>query len=303
MSEIQQQLRAFCEYSRVFKGNTERSVKTYEFELRAFINHTGIQSASEIDRSLIENYIVHKKLNQNWAAKTIRNRLMAFRIFLDWCAKNELIETNPAREIDLPRLPKKLPRHLGKEDAIKLLEWTQHYRYTVEFERSRAVAIIALFMFTGVRLNELYNLKMEDVQFSDRRVFVRSGKGEKDRFIPMSDDLTRYLKNYVFERDRRKRQCPYFFVSLKQDVPLGCKAIPRLVQKLRKASSIHFSPHMLRHTFATLMLEGGADIFSISKMMGHSDIKTTTIYLSVTTGQLQREVEKHPLSTIKAIRH
>ena len=239
--------------------------------------------------------MLNGKLERNWSAKTIRNRLMALRIFLDWCVKQENMSTNPAREIDLPRLPKKLPRHLGKEDAVKLLEWAQHYRYLHEFERSRAVAIIATFMFTGVRLNELYNLKMQDVQFSEQRLFVRSGKGEKDRFVPMNTDLINYLKIYVGERDSRNRHCPFFFVSLKRDVKIGCKAIPRLVQKLRNASGVHFSPHMLRHTFATLMLEGGADIFAISKMMGHSDIKTTTIYLSATTAHLKSEIGKHVL--------
>ena len=85
-------------------------------------------------------------------------------------------------------------------------------------------------------------------------------------------------------------------IHLKKDRRIGVKAIPRLVKKLRDASGVYFSPHMLRHTFATLMLEGGADIFAISKMMGHSDIKTTTIYLSATTAHLQAEVDKHPLA-------
>mmetsp|Transcript_22804 Transcript_22804/g.37936 ORF Transcript_22804/g.37936 Transcript_22804/m.37936 type:complete len:140 (-) Transcript_22804:4435-4854(-) len=128
--------------------------------------------------------------------------------------------------------------------------------------------------------------------------FVRSGKGNKDRFVPMNQDLAEHLRPYLRERDKLKRQCPYFFVSLKLDQRMGTKAVPRLVGKLRTASGVHFSPHMLRHTFATLMLEGGADIFAISKMMGHSDIKTTTIYLSASASHLQVEVEKHPLGKL-----
>ena len=155
--------------------------------------------------------------------------------------------------------------------------------------------LIALFMFTGIRLNELFNLKMQDVQFTECRIFVRSGKGNKDRFIPMNHDLAKHLQPYVRERDHHRRQCSYFFVSLKLDQRMGTKVVPRLVDKLREASGVHFTPHMLRHTFATLMLEGGADIFAISKMMGHSDIKTTTIYLSATTAHLVSEIEKHPL--------
>lgn len=298
MSEIHHQIQAFCEYSRVFKGNTERSVKTYRFELGAFVDATRVVTASEIDRRMIEQYMLTGKLERNWSAKTIRNRLMALRIFLDWCVKQGDRHDNPARDIDLPRLPKKLPRHLAREDALKVLDWAKHYRYSHEFECSRAVAIIATFMFTGLRLNELYNLKTSDVQLPERRLFVRSGKGEKDRFVPLNDDLIEHLKQYLFERARRNRQCPFFFVSLLEDRQIGEKTIPRLVGKLREASGVYFSPHMLRHTFATLMLEGGADIFAISKMMGHSDIKTTTIYLSASTAHLQGEVDKHPLSSL-----
>ena len=122
------------------------------------------------------------------------------------------------------------------------------------------------------------------------------GKGEKDRFVPLNQSLIEHLQRYLRERDRRNRQCPFFFVSLKADKPLGDKTIPRLVRKLRDASGVYFSPHMLRHTFATLTLEGGADIFAISKMMGHSDIKTTTIYLYATIEHLQAEVAKHSMS-------
>jgi site-specific recombinase XerD len=201
------------------------------------------------------------KLDQGWSAKTIRNRIIALRIFLDWCAKQKIVTDNPARNIDLPRLPKKLPRHLSKEDAIQLLEWAQHYRYVIEAERARAVAILAMFMFTGVRLSELFNLMVQDIQFAESRVFIRSGKGEKDRFIPMNPELVRYLRHYLDARDQRRWNCPFFFASVKSDRQMGTKTIPRLVTKLRDASGIYFSAHMLRHTFAKLMLEGGADIF------------------------------------------
>lgn len=296
MSDIHHQLRSFCEYSRVFKGNTERSVATYRFEINHFAKHTGVANAAAIDLKVIEDYIIAGKLDQGWSAKTIRNRIIAQRIFLDWCVKQKLVESNPARDIDLPRLPKKLPRHLSKEEAVRLLEWAQNYRYVIEAERTRAVAILAMFMFTGVRLSELFNLMVQDVQFAERRVFVRSGKGNKDRYIPMNPNLTFHLERYLKARDQRQLGCPYFFSSVKSDRRMGQKTIPRLVSKLRDASGIYFSPHMLRHTFATLMLEGGADIFAISKMMGHSDIKTTTIYLSATTAHLQAEVDKHPLA-------
>ena len=251
----------------------------------------------------MENYIIQGKVHKNWSAKTIRNRLQALKLYLDWCVRNKLIAINPVAEIDLPKLPKKIPRHLTLEQSEHLLDWTRNFRYSYKFERLRAIAIISLFIYSGIRLQELLNLRTEDLRFDDRSVFIKSGKGDKDRLIPMGFDLYRALQAYLKDRDRLKRQNPHFFLSLSADQPMQYQSVKRLVEKLRKKSGIYFTPHMLRHTFATLMLEGGADIFAISKMMGHSDIKTTTIYLSATTGHLQTEMHKHPLSSIGASNH
>ena len=303
MSEILHHHRTFCEYSRVFKGNTPRTIQWLKETIGYFVKDTKLERVSEINRNSIENFMLRGKLEKDWSPKTIRNRLVSLRLFLDWCVKQELLEKNPAREIDLPRLPKKLPKHLPLDDAKRLLDWTRNYRFAYKFERSRAVAIISLFVFSGIRASELMNLKTEDIRFKDESFFIRSGKGDKDRLIPMTDDLIIVLSEYLKERDRLKRSCPYFFVSLKLDEKMGAKAIPRLVKKIREKSGIYFYPHMLRHSFATLMLEGGADIFSISKMLGHSDIKTTTIYLSATVSHLKAEVDKHPLRSIANLRH
>ena len=189
----------------------------------------------------------------------------------------------------------KLPEHLTRDQALDLLDWTRSYRYAYPFERARAIALISTFIFTGVRAQELIDLNLADVRFEDRSLWVRAGKGEKGRLIPMTHDLMRVLTAYLKERDRLGRAHPRLFVSVKSDQPITYKSIQRLVHKLRDKSGIYFYPHMLRHTFATLMLEGGADIYAISRMMGHSDIKTTTIYFTATATHLQGEINKHPL--------
>jgi len=197
--------------------------------------------------------------------------------------------------LPIPKQPKQIPKNLTQDEAERLLDWTKSYTYPYRFDKYRAIAIIATFLFTGVRRSELIHIKMIDIDLENRTLTVRHGKGAKDRMIPLSLSLIEIYEDYLKERDRLGKNCPYFFTAMREDSIMGEKVIPRLVKKLREKSKINFYPHLLRHTFATLMLEGGCDIFSLSKMMGHSDIKTTTIYLSATTTHLKEQIVKHPL--------
>jgi len=128
-------------------------------------------------------------------------------------------------------------------------------------------------------------------------IFVRLGKGNKDRIIPMSFTLAQSLNRYLVERRKQQKTCPEFFTSSNRNIGFTSSGLKLLVNQLKKASGLEFTIHKLRHTFATLMLEGGCDIYSLSKMMGHSDIKTTTIYLSASAEHLRSQVVKHPLNS------
>jgi len=155
-----------------------------------------------------------------------------------------------------------------------------------------------MFIFTGVRRKELLTLKYADVDIENLSLFIREGKGGKDRVIPISYTLAEILKKYLEERKRLKKTCPEFFTSLNRNIGFTDSGMKRLVERFKKASGLQFGIHKLRHTFATLMLEGGCDIYSLSKMMGHSDIKTTTIYLAASAEHLRGQMTKHPLNNI-----
>ena len=139
-------------------------------------------------------------------------------------------------------------------------------------------------------------LKCTDIDLDNNVICVRQGKGSKDRVAPIPYRLVQILQKYSEERRRLKKTCPEFFASLNRDKGYTIHGLKRLVQQVREASGIHFGIHQLRHTFATLMIEGGCDIYSLSKMMGHSDIKTTTIYLSASVEHLRGQMDKHPLN-------
>lgn len=140
------------------------------------------------------------------------------------------------------------------------------------------------------------NLRYTDIDVDNLSLFINKGKGSKDRIIPISITLSIILKRYLNERQRLNKTCPEFFTSFDRNTGLTEINLKRLTEKIKLASGIKFTIHKLRHTFATLMLEGGCDIYSFSKMMGHSDIKTTTIYLSATVEHLRSQMTKHPLN-------
>lgn len=181
---------------------------------------------------------------------------------------------------------------------MKLLEISYNYPYDYKYLRYRNHAIFSTFIFAGLRKKELLSLKYTDVDIDNLSIFVRQGKGAKDRVIPMSFTLAQTLKKYLEERKRLNRTCSAFFTSLNRDMGFTDIGLRRLVRKIRATAKIPFTIHKLRHTFATLMLEGGCDIYSLSKMMGHSDIKTTTIYLAASAEHLRSQMTKHPLNDL-----
>jgi len=208
------------------------------------------------------------------------------------------MQANFTDDIEIPKLEKRLPPKLTKQDAMRLLEVAYNYPYDYHFLRYRNHAIFATFLFAGLRKKELLQLKLADVDLENLTIYVRQGKGSKDRIIPMSYRLADILNRYMKERRRLNKTCPGFFASHNHNQGLTEISLKRLVDKMRVASEIEFTIHKLRHTFATLMLEGGCDIFSLSKMMGHSDIKTTTIYLAASAEHLRAQIVKHPLNNI-----
>lgn len=286
----------YCEHCLVFRGLTKRTLRGYREVMKYYLQYSKTETIKEMSVDSIEQWILNGRLNRKWSNKTIRNRLTTLNSFAKWCLDKGYLEENPLEKIPKPKLRKSIPRHLTKDQALKLLGWTKHFRYRTKFEKTRAIAIIATFIFTGVRRSELLNLKIGDIDFQQRSLFVDSGKGGKDRFIPLNSTILSILQKYLMERDKLKKRDIHFFTSLTQDSRMGDKVLPRLVDKLRKRSKIYFSAHMLRHTFATLMLEGKCDLFSLSKMMGHSDIKTTTIYLSASQKLMHEQVVKFPLN-------
>lgn len=288
----------FYDYSLYFKGYSKATVKRYRQIINYYCKCACIEKFEEITDANIRAFFIHGRVEKRWKPTTFLIFHVSLGVFFRWCIENNYMSIDPIVDIEVPKLEKHLPSKLTKQDALKLLEVVYNYPYSFHFLRYRNHAVFAMMLFAGLRRSEIIHLRYTDVDIENLSIFVHQGKGSKDRIIPMSHTLAQSLKRYVEERKRLKKTCPEFFASLNRNTGFGDQSMKRLVVQMRKVSCIPFTSHKLRHTFATLMLEGGCDIYSLSKMMGHSDIKTTTIYLAASAEHLRAQMIKHPLNNL-----
>jgi len=286
----------FYDYSLFIKGYSKDTIKRYRNTIKFFCRYNKIERIEEVNQQMVRDFFFKGRSERNWKPSSFISYQAALLVFFRWCVANHYIKTNFAEDIEVPKAEKRLPAKLTKQDSLRILEVAYNYPYDRQFLRCRNHAIFSMFLFAGLRKTELLKLRFTDVDIENLSIFVRQGKGSKDRVIPMSYTLAQSLKRYVTERNRLKRTCPEFYTSLTTNSGLSDAGLKHLVTQMRKASGVKFTIHKLRHTFATLMLEGGCDIFSLSKMMGHSDIKTTTIYLAASAEHLRGQMMKHPLN-------
>jgi site-specific recombinase XerD len=296
--EIEILLQKFCDYSVSIKGYSKDTVRRYRYIIKCFCKIAGISEIGQVNNNNVRDLFYTGRTKRNWSVNTFIIYHKTLLVFFRWCIKQGYMENNPVIDIEKPKMEKRLPPKLTKQDTMKLLEIVYNYPYESSFLRCRNHAIFSTFIFAGLRKQELLNLKFADIDLDNLTIFVRQGKGNKDRMVPISYTLAQTLKKYKDERKKLNKTCPEFFASSRRNVGFTDAGLKRLTDKIRAVSNIKFTVHKLRHTFATLMLEGGCDIYSLSKMMGHSDINTTTIYLYASSDHLRSQMIKHPLNEL-----
>lgn len=288
---------SFCEEARLIKNFTPATIKWYCATLQAFLKfHPNLENLQEVNQEVLRQFLYNGRLNRNWTADTFLNHYKGLKSFLKWNVKRGNLVSNPIEQIEKPKLEKKLPKRISKQDALKVLEHSFHQPYAYRYQRYRDRAVFAVMIYAGLRSKEVLGLKMNDIDLQNSVISVVNGKGGKDRVVPICSSLKNILEEFQKDRTRLKKEEIQFFCRLRGNGPFTCNGLKKVVERLKERSGVNFSPHKLRHTFATMMLEGGCDIFTLSKMLGHSDIKTTTIYLSASVKHMQEQIMKHPLN-------
>lgn len=288
----------FYDYSSYIRGYSKDTIQRYRHTINYYRRFANIDTIEQVTEENVRALFYHGRTARQWQVSTFICSHKSLGVFFRWCVDQKYLLSNPVENIEIPKLEKRLPTKLTKQDTLRLLEIVYNYPYGNKFLQFRNHAIFSTLVFAGLRKRELLKLKLTDIDIENLSIFINQGKGSKDRIIPMNYTLAQCLKRYVVERKRLNKTCPELFVSLIKNVGYSEAGLKRLVFQIRKSSGLNLTIHKLRHTFATLMLEGGCDIYSLSKMMGHSDIKTTTIYLSASAEHLRAQIIKHPLSKV-----
>lgn len=218
----------FALYEKGLQPKTIRTIVSFIVALNDSFPQTSIKS---ITTSQIRQFLYQRKHERMWGNKTFRNARQYLKTFFDFCITAEYIFINPVEKIEKPKLPKHLPRCLTKAQVNTLLLHLDTYDWFNTLSRKRNQAIIRTFLFTGIRLNELLQLRSEAVNFTDRTITIIQGKGGKDRMVPIHPILLPYLKSY--QTEKRKQLNQYFFSSIRSDSKLTEKNLYAIFKKLQ----------------------------------------------------------------------
>ena len=260
------------------RGFSERTVQTYLYQNEQFLkfNNKKPEEIQEID---IKEYLGHLLSDKKDAHSSVALAKAALKFYYDEILKKNIVT------LKTPKLARKLPEVLTKEETRKLLDVLTHTKSRI---------IVKLLYSSGIRLSECLHLKIEDLELGNKMGWVRAGKGAKDRMFILSEDVSTEILHYVNTQNRRSG---YLFQgSVNQ--PLSARNVQKIVKKAAQNAGIQkqITPHKLRHSFATHLLEAGTDIRIIQELLGHSNLQTTQIYTKVSQQQLRKV--KSPLDSL-----
>ncbi|WP_075343743.1 tyrosine-type recombinase/integrase [Tenacibaculum agarivorans] len=278
----------FKRYALYEKEITPKATQSIINSTKKLFEVTNIENLKDITTDIIRGYLYDQKEQRLWTAKTFRNKRQHLKSFFDYCVSHEYISKNPVEKIGKPKLPKTTPRFIKTQDLLFIIAHTELYPWRYEVERTRNNAIISTFLFTGMRLSELLNLQLTDVNIEEQEIIIKKGKGKKERIVPIHHKLLPQLKRYLKERKRCKNQSIWFFQSLKLPTQITPKTIHIICKKISKASGVKFTPHNLRHSFARGCMNSGLGLYQTKEILGHASVSTTEIYLSIAKNTLKK---------------
>ena len=271
-------IESYIEYLQLEKNYSSHTIQAYKKDLvqfNSFLEDESVVSVFDVNYSLIRSWVT-SLLENGDNHRTVNRKMSAIKSYFKFLLKIGRISINPADSFKSLKVAKKIQVPFSTEEVLKLLDSSYD---TDDFEQSRDFLIIELFYATGIRREELINLKVPDVDLISNQIKV-TGKRNKQRIIPLVSSIKDHVEKYLSLRDQFVEMTTYeLFITSK-----GIKVYPSLVYRVIKSYfskvslKVKISPHVLRHTFATHLLDHGADLNAVKELLGHTSLSSTQIY-------------------------
>jgi integrase/recombinase XerC len=298
MQEIFNKYIQHLEAERNVSAYTVRNYKADLLDFFQFLNKKKVASLEAVDRKVMRDYLAYQ-VGQRVVKASIARKLSAIRSFYRYLVREKIISANPIETVSSPKLDKRLPSFLTLKEVEKLLSAPD----TSTPQGLRDRALLELLYASGLRVSELTSLELGQVNLDTNEIRVW-GKGSKERVVLMGEPAAEALRNYLAQGRPKllgeKRSQSLFLNRYGQRLPE--RRVQLILEKYAKASGIgkRVHPHLLRHTFATHLLDGGADLRVVQELLGHADLSSTQIYTHVTKGQARKVyLSAHPLAKKK----
>jgi len=288
---------SFISYLKYEKRYSPHTVVAYKNDLDQFVEFytivVGEFHVKEVRRDTVRGWLLHL-MEQGLTPRSIHRKITSVKSFYNYLMREEIVDQNPAVNVTLPKVRKKLPNFVDESSLNHLLDDQDVFERN--FSGIRDKLIIALFYGTGIRLAELIGLREQDINRHERLIRVL-GKRQKERIIPYPAEINNLFEEYVIARNREFGFNPEFLLVTDKGEKVYEKLIYRVVKNnLAKVTSLEKkSPHVLRHTYATHLLNKGADLNAVKELLGHSNLAATQVYTHTTFEKLRESYKQaHP---------
>lgn len=278
-----QWLSEYLEFIEVEKGLSQNTIEAYKRDLTSFLDYCsdkGHENLKYISRTDLNSFILHLR-NKNYNPRSVVRKIASLRGFFKWLSGNSYIPSNPALALEQPKLPKKLPKVMTIHEIDEI--------FRSDLNKLQRL-IVELLYDCGLRVSELVNLKTTDIDLKSKYIQCY-GKGAKERIVPFGTKAKTALENYLKEREMILSKNNINFTKhllLKESGKVITRQdVYNFIRKLGEKIHKHISPHTLRHTYATHLLENGADLRVVQELLGHSDVSTTQLYTHITKKRLK----------------
>lgn len=278
----------YIEYEKKYSNKTSENYKRDIEYFLEFLNDKKITNYKNVKYETIREYLMHLH-NHKYSKKTIARYISSLRSFFKYLYNEEIIKDNPTILVSNPKLDKKLPNYLYTNDLEKLLDIEENDELSI-----RDSLILEILYSTGIRVSELVKIKIKDISFSEKTIKIH-GKGNKERYViygsVCEEKLNKYLKK---SRNILNKKSSDYLIINHNGEQITTRSIESIVKKYQIKNGINtkVTPHTLRHTFATHLLDGGADLKSVQELMGHESLSSTQVYTHITNERL-RNVYRH----------